>query len=262
MSYNINNKDQRFSEIQNTIGEIIIKYAELLHGYMNHFTENIYIQKRETYNYTFKKGISTITHVFNLMFMKSYNIDLAIEYAQRASYYFVEFINQLGDEHQSILGLGPKDATLFAYKKTIFDITDDIPESKENTTFINNLTKTINYYNNIITYIMENTKISSDNKTTILDRNISNVSKEIMNSIASYEEYGDKIHVLHIFTEYVLNKQIDCDETICIIELFTKMLVKHDINATIINKKLLNHNCEANLLTNHNKFMKWLFMYN
>ena len=53
MSYNINNKDQRFSEIQSTIGDIIIKYAELLHGYINHFTENIYIQKRETYNYTF-----------------------------------------------------------------------------------------------------------------------------------------------------------------------------------------------------------------
>jgi len=253
MSYNINNKEQRFSEIQNTIGEIFIKHTELINAYIAHFIENIYIQKRETYNYIIKKGITTTTHVLNIMFMKSYNIDLAIDYAHKASYYYVEFINQLGDE-QSILGLGPKDATLFAYKKTIFEISDDIDNSHANADFFDNLTKIINYYNNIITYIIENNK---DEEIP----SFSDLTKSIVTNISNYDNFENKTNVLYIFTEYLFNKNLKYQELLQIIELFTRMLIKHNINATDINKKLLHQNCDTNLSNNHNKFMKWLFMY-
>jgi len=253
MSYNINNKEQRYSEKQNTINEVFVKHTELINAYILHFMENIYIQKRETYNYIIKKGISTITHVLNLMFMKSYNIDLAIDYAHKASFYYVEFISQLGED-QSILGLGPKDATLFAYKKTIFEIPDDIETCEANTEFFDNLTKIINYYNNIVTYIIEN-KETDDNNS------IFSLTKGIVTNISNYETFENKASVLYIFTEYLFNRQMKYQELLPIIELFTRMLMKHNINETDINKKLLHQNCETNLSSNPTKFMKWLFMY-
>ena len=253
MSYNINNKEQRFSEIQNTISEVFIKHTELINAYIDHFTENIYIQKQETYNYIIKKGITTTTHVLIFMFMKSYNIDLAIDYAHKASYYYVEFINQLGDE-QLNLGLRPKDATLFAYKKTIFEISDEINNCESNAEFFDNLTKIINYYNNIITYVIENNK--DEDKPSFF-----NLTKDIVTNISTYNNYENKTTVLYIFTEYLFNKHLKYQELLQIIELFTKMLIKHNINTTEINKKLLDQNCDTNLSNNHNKFMKWIFMY-
>ena len=54
MSYSITNKEQRFSDIQNT-SELFVKHTELINAYLAHFFDNIYIQKKETYNYIIKR---------------------------------------------------------------------------------------------------------------------------------------------------------------------------------------------------------------
>ena len=185
--------------------------------------------------------------------MKSYNIDLAIDYTQRASFYYVEFIHQLGDE-QSILGLGPKDATLFAYKKTIFEIPDDIESNNTNSAFINSVIKITTFYNNIISYIIEN---AIDNEK----ESIPSLTKGICSNISSYDCFHDKASAICIFSEYLMSKEFKDTEIIQILDLFTKMLIKHNITEEEINKKLLNHSFDTNLSNNPTKFMKWLFVY-
>ena len=45
--------------------------------------------------------------------------------SKQAIFYYVEFIGQIGEDSQGFLQLNSKDAILFVYKKTIFDINND-----------------------------------------------------------------------------------------------------------------------------------------
>ena len=43
-------------------------------------------------------------------------------HCKKAYYYYIEFIGQISDDSHSYLQLTSKDATLFVYKKTIFEV--------------------------------------------------------------------------------------------------------------------------------------------
>ena len=44
---------------------------------------------------------------------------------QKSFYYYIEFIGQIGDSNHQFLQLNSKDATLFVFKKTVFEINSD-----------------------------------------------------------------------------------------------------------------------------------------
>tara|TARA_B110000971_G_C20006468_1_gene499396 strand:- start:396 stop:1163 length:768 start_codon:yes stop_codon:yes gene_type:complete len=67
-------------------------------------------------------GIYSIMHVFRIVLLYTRSRQLAIHHASRAGIYFLEFVSQISDDGQHYLQLTPKDAILFAYKKTLFDI--------------------------------------------------------------------------------------------------------------------------------------------
>jgi hypothetical protein len=74
----------------------------------------------DAYNVT--KGIETITHVFIMMLLYTKNLKCAVYYSQKAYYFFVEFIEQITNGQNTFLQLTTTDATVFVYKKTIFEI--------------------------------------------------------------------------------------------------------------------------------------------
>ena len=57
--------------------------------------------------------------------MYTKNIELVTYHCNKASHYFIEFISQIGNDSHSFLQLNTKDAILFVYKKTIFDINQE-----------------------------------------------------------------------------------------------------------------------------------------
>ena len=67
-------------------------------------------------------GIYSVMHVFRLVLLYTRSRELALHHASRAGVYFLEFVSQITDDGQHYLQLTPKDAILFAYKKTLFDI--------------------------------------------------------------------------------------------------------------------------------------------
>ena len=67
-------------------------------------------------------GIYSVMHVFRLVLLYTRSRQLALHHASRAGVYFLEFVSQITDDGQHYLQLTPKDAILFAYKKTLFDI--------------------------------------------------------------------------------------------------------------------------------------------
>ena len=63
-------------------------------------------------------------HVFRLILLYTFNLDAAYYHANRAVDYYIEFIGQIGDNNHSLKS-NSKDASLFVYKKTIFEISTD-----------------------------------------------------------------------------------------------------------------------------------------
>ena len=66
--------------------------------------------------------------------MYTKNIELTMFHSKKALYYYIEFIGQISDVsvHHSYLQLNSKDATLFVYKKTIYDINNFRSDEKKN----------------------------------------------------------------------------------------------------------------------------------
>jgi hypothetical protein len=101
------------------------KYVGLLTEYLVRMATNVSMESNQYFSFVSVKGIETVSHVFRLILLYTNNIDAAYYHANRAADYYIEFIGQIGDNNHSFLKLNSKDASLFVYKKTIFEISTD-----------------------------------------------------------------------------------------------------------------------------------------
>ena len=124
-NYSLQNLSNYKNDIKESSNLIFFKYVELVNNYIYLFFETIFMQNKNYYNYLFKNGLNTISHIFNMLLLYTNNPDLVFYYCQKAYYYYVEFISQIDNVNHSFLQLNGKDASLFAYKKTIFEINQD-----------------------------------------------------------------------------------------------------------------------------------------
>ena len=101
---------------------IMIEYKEIIGGFLIHISESITLHNKDYYEYIVSRGLDTLKHCFNLLLLYTKNISVVSQYCKRALCYYVEFIGQIAQDSNSYLELNAKDATLFVYKKTIFEI--------------------------------------------------------------------------------------------------------------------------------------------
>jgi hypothetical protein len=66
-------------------------------------------------------GLNAVHRVFELILIKTNNIDNAYFYSQKSYFYYLEYLEQIYKSELS-QNLNHMDAVLFVYKKTIFDI--------------------------------------------------------------------------------------------------------------------------------------------
>ena len=121
-NYSLQNLDNYKSEFSHPTSEIFSKYVGLINEYLLQCLDSIHLKDIVYYKYIIYKGIETLTHVFKILLLYTKNLNLAYIHSQKALYYYVEFICQIDDDSHSFLQLNSKDAALFVYKKTIFDI--------------------------------------------------------------------------------------------------------------------------------------------
>lgn len=116
-----------------TTVDILNKYKILVLEYLQFILENMNCKSDEIYKYIILRGLTTITHVFQLTLLQTKNLNLSYFHSQKAFYYYVEFIGQITGEQNTFLQLTSKDAVMFVYKKTIFEIHGDYRKSSSNT---------------------------------------------------------------------------------------------------------------------------------
>ena len=52
-------------------------------------------------------------------------LELSFYHTQKAYYFYIEYIEQISDDNITFLQLTSRDAILFVYKKTIFELNND-----------------------------------------------------------------------------------------------------------------------------------------
>jgi hypothetical protein len=153
-SHSLQNIDNYKSEFSCTSPEIFSKYIGIISEYIVNCSDTISIQNDTYYKYVIIKGLETIAHVFRMLLLYTKNLNVTYYHCQKSFYYYVEFISQIGDNNHSFLQLNSRDASLFVYKKTIYEINQEhrrtfMSTVQDNIT-MNNVEIMIELYNRVI----------------------------------------------------------------------------------------------------------------
>lgn len=168
--HNIENYKHDFGSY--TIKDILSMYNKLIIEYLNFINDVSKLNASNSiiYNkFIILRGLKTITHVFNTILYYTRNLDMALYYGQKSFYFYVEFITQISGG-QSFLQLTSRDAIIFVYKKSIFEINNEFRKSINNsilteatTQIFNTLDIYITKMNHIVTCILERSSTIKEN---------------------------------------------------------------------------------------------------
>jgi hypothetical protein len=164
-------------------------------------------------------------------------------------------MGQVGNENHSFLQLNSKDASLFVYKKTIFDINNEyrkqFEELEENTKIIENVNLLITIYNRSLLRLIHKHEFLPDDKHSIIQKMNdfpSKISQNLLNIRLNCNEnkYFDKLSIVNEFDKNLLYNSTEIDLSLYV-ELFIRKFKKSSIDIEKIRLQLLHEE-------NNNKF--------
>lgn len=226
-NYDINSADSKNFCIEENSCEFLSKYYILINHYIGFYVENIYdnstinTDKRYRY-YILRRGLELLKTVMEIILIYTNNIDFAFYYSNKAYYYYIEFISQL-DTDNNHLELNIKDAIIFVYKKTIFDIKEPFSNlnnsnvNEANRLKIENFTTTIRVINSYIEIFKIKGIINREISNNECIENQNNYDKQFLRMITRIEKnYSDDVSykrliinidgllstILHIINKY------------------------------------------------------------
>ena len=263
--YNTDNYKEKFKKFQ--YKQFTKLFIELINEFLVHLSDKILLQNQGKYFFVIQRGIETMTHIFENLLLYTKNIELTIFHCKRAYIYYVEFIGQIGDDKNSYLQLNSKDATLFVYKKTIFEINNEYRKSytisQDDTKLLNTMRKLNNIYKKILLHIISIDHISINNKEMVIPfatKTSSKIVEKLLNFNTDLNNLLEKGDICYHFINILEHKDLDSIKYANIIECFVKKLKKTDITETQLNEKIYNSNFN-NILNNFSpyKFIVWLY---
>ena len=217
------------SNIEESDLELFKSYMSLVQTLLNHIHTNITIHKIEYLKYIITYGIDSITHIYKLLLYYTKNLSLTIHHCEKSILFYVEFITQIGDDNHSFLQLTSKDAVMFLYKKTLFELEENYvktcvhtPEHISKIEEFHQISKVLSnmihhnvyYYTNMDNLMKDIVSISSlvkEHKETLLKYN-----NEILDLIELLTPYIDS----SITTVKNILAEVDSTQTINILNIF------------------------------------------
>jgi hypothetical protein len=149
-----------------------------------------------------EKGVDIILNVFAMILLYTKNIELTVEYTNNSIYYFIEYINQISNNNADFVfvNLTLKDAVLYVYRKSIFEIDSDrrkvyVPRPDEHV-FFDLVNQFITMYSVILHEFVSNDNYSGldvDSLKAYLYK-INAYIMTLFNTIETYTDVGDTDH--------------------------------------------------------------------
>jgi hypothetical protein len=165
--YSLHNLDNYKKEMEPNVIEIVDKITILISEYLKFIFESITIKNKNYAAFVINRGLNTILSVFRHLLYYTKNVDLTFFHSQKSFYFYVEFVGQILEDDKSFLQLTSRDATIYVYKKTIYEANNELKkrtyqinaEANKNTSLVSNknnkdkLNITNTYIDICITYV-------------------------------------------------------------------------------------------------------------
>ena len=251
-NYSLQNSENYRKEFNCNLSEIIEKYSELVIEYFKFIMENIKIKNITLSKFIIIRGLDTITNVFLNILYFTKNIDLTYFHSQKSYYFYVEFVGQISDDEKTFLQLTSKDATTYVYKKTIFDVNNELKKQNENVSEEFKIKMDIikSYINVYQIYLLK--IIQSDNIKTSYIENLTKLSNKLINLINK-----SKIFLLESIVDKLYNKIADINKFFEINHLLVKRFMKNPELFYNFEKKINLEEFDVKLEESSDKFINW-----
>jgi hypothetical protein len=229
---NVNNYNLKLD----TSCNVIIVYNQLLNEYLSHIINHLVIKGNIHYLFVIDRGFDLFKNIFILLLHYTKNLELVAHHIRKSYLYYTEFIAQVGEDSNSFLQLNSKDACLFVYKKTVYDIDNnfkkkyEMSENEKKLFFV--LKENIYLFTKIIKFFCKKNVNSVNNFVINKDITFKNIkqymikiSLEInkLKSVSNYEKINN-------FIDYVNIKEFDCEKNYYLIYHFIKKINITDIS--------------------------------
>ena len=122
--YSLTNPENYKKELNTSSKEVINKYKSIIIEYLKEINK-YFLEKKPNlnlYKFLLIRGLDTINHIFTHILIYTKNLSIAHIHSQKAVYYYLEFINQIYQDKNIFLQLTSREAVIYVYKKTIYDI--------------------------------------------------------------------------------------------------------------------------------------------
>lgn len=238
------------------LSEILQKYVSLILEYTDFISEKVNIKNKKYYDYLYNRGLDTISHVFLLILFYTKNLDITYYHSQKAFYFYVEFIEQILDVQHSFLNLTSRDATMFVYKKTIYEFnteyrklldTNNSGDTNNNNDLINHIATKDVKFDLLNSYIEIYKILIRLEKPKVLE------ISEIINKIKCSSSYLQKIlNIVNIFADKMMEHEEKHQYPVFILllkKMFTEQLDNKILNK-LKNKLLLDEEFTEVILCN------------
>jgi hypothetical protein len=270
--YSLLNSENYYDTLSCDIPTILDKYILLINEYVLYLNEKILVKNKLYFQYIFTRGLETIINVFNGMLFYTKNVDLSYYHSQKAFYFYVEFIEQISDSQNSFLKLSSKDAIIFVYKKTLYEINIEFVKginsntsntqtnSNINTDKMKLLTMYCNIYKSVALFFINNFDFDFNNKTNnillFIEKN-KHISEKFNYLIIDRTE----LHNISIIINNISYDTIYFEKFCEIFDIIIKKISKSmfTINTHNMNKKIYDE--QFNNLLKHesvNKIINWI----
>jgi hypothetical protein len=250
--YSLSNVDNYKPIFMSSVQDILTKFVSVIIEYMKFMSEKIRMKNKHYYRFIFERGVETVIHVFTNILFYTKNLDLSVYHSQKAYYFYIEFIEQISDENVTFLQLSSRDAILFVYKKTIFEINQDykktMPElSIDNKNIITTMDTYIAIYKKIIRHIFSDPDFNYTNNVDHIDKNCGKLKflTEELNKLKSKKNCLENIY---LFTNLLVDKQIKLIDLFELLLDFIKRLqTRKKIDALIVRNNILSLDLDSEM---------------
>ena len=230
---------------------------------MRFISEIITMKNKAHYQFIVERGFRTIVHTFLTIFYYTKNLELTCYHSQKAYYFYIEYIEQISDDNITFLQLSSRDATLFVYKKTIFEINNEyrkniVEPSQEEKNILSIVETYTHIYKVIIRFIINNKNFLHETKITYINSScdrILSVSETLNKSKKNYVE------CIYLLTNLLADKQIEIESFFKLLNEFSKKISnKKKIDDKAIKQKI--YDSELTQLIDNgetDKIIDWIF---
>ena len=100
--HSFQNSDNYKIALTNDAEYIENRYKQIIEQYLTFAIEQFSITRPSYKKYTIIRGIETVSHVFLFLLYYTKNIEFTCHHTEKSYYYFVEFMQQITEDHSHV----------------------------------------------------------------------------------------------------------------------------------------------------------------